>query len=34
MAGMVRLSLPAKHGIPKGTVLRIEHAEIIQVRSH
>ena len=30
MAGMVRLTLPAGHGIPKGTVLRIEHAEIVQ----
>ena len=30
MAGILRLTLPAKHGIPKGTVLRIEHAEIVQ----
>lgn len=30
MAGMVRLSLPAKHGLKKGTVLRIEMAEIVQ----
>jgi invasion protein IalB len=29
---MVRVTLPAGHGIPAGTELRIEHGEIIQVR--
>ena len=32
MGGMVRLSLPARHGLPSGTQLRIEHAEIVQGR--
>ena len=30
MAGMVQINLPAGHSVPKGTVLRIEHAEIVQ----
>lgn len=30
MGGMVTLTLPPQHGIPKGTVLRIEHGEVIQ----
>lgn len=30
MGGMVTLTLPPNHGIPKGTVLRIEHGEVIQ----
>ena len=33
MAGMVTLQLPAGHGIPAGTTLRIEHAEIVQGKS-
>ena len=31
-AGMTTLSLPAGHGIPRGTALRIEHGEVAQVR--
>jgi hypothetical protein len=30
VAGMVQLNLPAGHGLPKGTELRIEHGEVIQ----
>jgi hypothetical protein len=30
VAGMVRLQLPAGHGIPAGTQLRVEIAEIVQ----
>jgi hypothetical protein len=30
IAGMVRLSLPAGHTVPRGTVLRIEHGEVLQ----
>ena len=30
MGGMVTLTLPPNHGIPKGTVLRIEHGEVIE----
>lgn len=33
MAGMVSLTIPPHTGMPKGTTLRIEHAEIIQGRS-
>jgi alpha-L-rhamnosidase len=29
LAGVTRLSLPAAHGLPRGTALRIEHAEIV-----
>jgi len=32
-AGMTRLTLPAGHGIPKGTALRIEHGEVAQGKS-
>ena len=32
MAGMMKLSLPTGHGIPRGTELRIGHAEIIEGR--
>eukprot|EP00935_MAST-01C_sp_MAST-1C-sp1_P002102 g2102.t1 len=30
MAGMVTLELPVGHKVPKGTVLRIEHGEVVQ----
>jgi hypothetical protein len=30
MGGMITLTLPPNHQIPKGTVLRIEHGEVIQ----
>jgi hypothetical protein len=30
IAGMVTLSLPAGHSIPRGTVLRLEHGEVVQ----
>ena len=33
MAGMTQLYLPAGHGIPKGTALRIEHGEVAQGKS-